>query len=103
MTSEPTSTSAAPQSLPSGAGHWTARQLREWASSDGERWIYVAKVMLAAFAALGLAFRLGVDSPNTAMTTTFILALASSGMVLEKAFYRLLRSEEHTSELQSHS
>jgi len=90
MTSEPTSTSAAPQSLPSGAGHWTARQLREWASSDGERWIYVAKVMLAAFTALWLAFRLGLDSPNTAMTTTFILALPSSGMVLEKAFYRLL-------------
>ncbi|WP_295994857.1 FUSC family protein [Rugamonas sp.] len=42
------------------------------------------------FIALWLAFRLGLDSPNTAMTTTLILALPSSGMVLEKAFYRLL-------------
>ncbi|MBA5690041.1 FUSC family protein [Duganella sp. LX47W] len=65
-------------------------QLRDWRASEGERWIFVAKAMLAAFSALWLAFRLGLDSPNTAMTTTFILALPSSGMVLEKAFYRLL-------------
>lgn len=64
--------------------------LRDWRASEGERWIFVAKAMLAAFSALWLAFRLGLDSPNTAMTTTFILALPSSGMVLEKAFYRLL-------------
>jgi uncharacterized membrane protein YccC len=63
---------------------------RDWAGSEGERWIFVAKTLLAAFTALWLAFRLGLDSPNTAMTTTFILALPSSGMVLEKAFYRLL-------------
>ncbi|KQW88658.1 fusaric acid resistance protein [Massilia sp. Root418] len=61
-----------------------------WAGSGGERWLFVAKALLAAFSALWLAFRLGLDSPTTAMTTTFILALPSSGMVLEKAFYRLL-------------
>jgi uncharacterized membrane protein YccC len=64
--------------------------VRDWAGSEGERWIFVVKTLLAAFTALWLAFRLGLDSPNTAMTTTFILALPSSGMVLEKAFYRLL-------------
>jgi uncharacterized membrane protein YccC len=69
---------------------WLARESAGWAGSEGERWIFVAKAMLAAFSALWLAFRLGLDSPNTAMTTTFILALPSSGMVLEKAFYRLL-------------
>ncbi|HEU4843138.1 MAG TPA: FUSC family protein [Burkholderiaceae bacterium] len=67
-----------------------APQLRQWRAGEGERWIFVAKAMLAAFGALWLAFRLGLDSPNTAMTTTFILALPSSGMVLEKSFYRLL-------------
>ncbi|UTY55824.1 FUSC family protein [Massilia sp. erpn] len=66
------------------------RLAREWKGSEGERWIFVLKSMLAAFSALWLAFRLGLDSPSTAMTTTFILALPSSGMVLEKAFYRLL-------------
>jgi len=64
--------------------------VRGWTGTEGERWIFVAKTLLAAFTALWLAFRLGLDSPNTAMTTTFILALPSSGMVLEKAFYRLL-------------
>jgi uncharacterized membrane protein YccC len=67
-----------------------AGMARGWASSVGERWLFVAKTLLAAFGALWLAFRLGLDSPTTAMTTTFILALPSSGMVLEKAFYRLL-------------
>ncbi|STQ93428.1 Fusaric acid resistance protein family [Janthinobacterium lividum] len=53
---------------------------------EGERWIYVGKTLIAAFCALWLAYRLGLDSPSTAMTTTIILALPSSGMVLEKAF-----------------
>jgi uncharacterized membrane protein YccC len=46
--------------------------------------------MLASFSALWLAFRLGLDAPYTALSTTFILAMPSSGMVLEKAFYRFL-------------
>lgn len=71
-------------------GSWLMAQLGAWQASEGERWIFVLKAMLAAFAALWLAFRLGLDSPTTAMTTTFILALPSSGMVLEKSFYRLL-------------
>ncbi|AXA91893.1 FUSC family protein [Massilia sp. YMA4] len=69
---------------------WLAAQLRGWAASDGARLIFVARSAFAAFLALWIAFRLGLDSPGTAMTTTFILALPSSGMVLEKAFYRLL-------------
>ncbi|WP_395406692.1 FUSC family protein [Pseudoduganella sp. UC29_106] len=69
---------------------WLGRQFRDWAATDGGRLIFVARTLVAAFSALWLAFRLGLDSPSTAMTTTFILALPSSGMVLEKAFYRLL-------------
>src|SRR5450830_807226 len=69
---------------------WTTLNAAPWGRSDGERLIFVARSAFAAFLALWLAFRLGLDSPATAMTTTFILALPSSGMVLEKAFYRLL-------------
>lgn len=69
---------------------WLAAAARDWLGSEGERWIFVAKVMLAAFGALWLAYRLGLASPGTAMATVFILALPSSGMVLEKSFYRLL-------------
>ena len=39
--------------------HWLALQWRGWRSSEGERLIFVAKCMLAAFSALWLAFRLG--------------------------------------------
>ncbi|MGK5025277.1 FUSC family protein [Janthinobacterium sp. RB2R34] len=63
--------------------------LQDWRVTEGERWIYVAKNLMAAFCALWLAYRLGLDSPSTAMTTTIILAMPSSGMVLEKSFYRL--------------
>jgi uncharacterized membrane protein YccC len=70
--------------------HPLATIAREWFSTEGERFIFVAKTMLAAFGALWIAFRLGLDSPGTSITTVFILALPSSGMVLEKAFYRLL-------------
>ncbi|MEG0879865.1 MAG: FUSC family protein, partial [Janthinobacterium sp.] len=71
------------------AAHWLALALQDWRTTEGERWIYVGKTLIAAFCALWLAYRLGLDSPSTAMTTTIILALPSSGMVLEKSFYRL--------------
>ena len=81
---------APPTVTPTSPAAWLAAQLRAWAASDGERLIFVGRSAFAAFLALWIAFRLGLDSPGTAMTTTFILALPSSGMVLEKAFYRLL-------------
>ena len=80
----------APHSTVSSHAPWLREQFRLWARSDGERLVFVARSAFAAFLALWIAFRLGLDSPGTAMTTTFILALPSSGMVLEKAFYRLL-------------
>ena len=72
------------------AAAWLAAQSAGWFNTEGQRWVFVAKAMLAAFTALWLAFRLGLDSPSTALATTVILALPSSGMVLEKAFYRFL-------------
>ncbi|MYM26352.1 FUSC family protein [Duganella sp. FT135W] len=69
---------------------WLSSETAGWASTEGERWIFVAKAMLASFSALWLAFRLGLDAPYTALATTIILAMPSSGMVLEKAFYRFL-------------
>jgi uncharacterized membrane protein YccC len=72
------------------AAGWLAAQTADWLNTEGERWIFVAKAMLASFSALWLAFRLGLDAPYTALATTIILALPSSGMVLEKAFYRFL-------------
>jgi len=84
-------TATAPSTTPAAwrrAARSLAHALTDWRASEGERWIYVGKTLVAAFAALWLAYRLGLDSPSTAMTTTVILALPSSGMVLEKSFYR---------------
>jgi len=63
---------------------------RDWLESEGQRWLFVVKTLLAAFLALWIAFRLGFDSPRSAMMTVFIVALPSSGMALEKSIYRLL-------------
>ena len=65
------------------------RALQDWISSEGQRWIFILKTLTAAFLALWIAFRLGFDSPRSAMMTVFIVALPSSGMALEKGIYRL--------------
>ena len=64
--------------------------LQDWRETEGQRWIFVLKTLIAAFLALWIAFRLGFDSPRSAMMTVFIVALPSSGMALEKGVYRLL-------------
>ena len=63
---------------------------RDWLASEGENWSFVAKTLLAAFASLWIAFRLGFDSPSSAMTTVFIVTFPRSGAVLEKSAYRIL-------------
>jgi uncharacterized membrane protein YccC len=82
---------------PTPAPSWQRRALtgaravaQDWFVNEGSRWLFVVKTLLAAFLALWIAFRLGFDSPRSAMITVFIVALPSSGMVLEKGFYRLL-------------
>jgi uncharacterized membrane protein YccC len=80
----------APAPGPARALVWLGATIKDWSSTEGERWLYVVKVMLSAFIALWLAYRLELDSPSTSLTTVLILALPSSGQVLEKSFYRLL-------------
>ena len=60
-----------------------------WARTDGLAWIYVFKVLIAAFLALGIAMKLDLPQPRTAMTTVFILMTQQSGRVLAKSFYRI--------------
>ncbi|CDG84661.1 FUSC family protein [Janthinobacterium agaricidamnosum] len=81
---------ARPASAAARASAWLAATASDWTGTEGERWLFVARTIAAAFGALWLAYRLGLDSPSTAMTTTLIVALPSAGMVLEKSFYRLL-------------
>ncbi|MDB5776013.1 MAG: fusaric acid resistance protein [Herbaspirillum sp.] len=64
--------------------------LADWRKTEGPRWLFVVKVLITAFATLWLAYRLQLDSPSTSVTTVFILALPGSGMVLEKAFFRII-------------
>lgn len=63
--------------------------LRDWAAIEGRAWIFVAKTVIAAMLALWLAFRIGLDSPRTAMLTVFIVAQPQTGLVLAKGFYRI--------------
>ena len=61
----------------------------DWARTDGLAWIYVFKALTAAFLALGIAMKLELPQPRTAMTTVFILMTQQSGRVLAKSFYRI--------------
>jgi uncharacterized membrane protein YccC len=61
----------------------------DWARTDGLIWIYALKALTAAFLALGLAMKLDLPQPRTAMTTVFILMTPQSGRVLAKSFYRM--------------
>ncbi|MBC3349859.1 FUSC family protein [Pseudomonas sp. SWRI196] len=62
----------------------------EWARSDGVTWVYIFKVLFAAFLTLWLAMRLELPQPRTAMITVFIVMQPQSGQVFAKSFYRLL-------------
>ena len=62
----------------------------EWARSDGVTWVFIFKVLLAAFITLWLAMRLELPQPRTAMITVFIVMQGQSGHVFAKSFYRLL-------------
>lgn len=80
------------ESTPAPPAAWYRRArviAQDWIDTEGQRWIFVLKTLLAAFLALWIAFRLGFDSPRSAMMTVFIVALPSSGMALEKSIYRL--------------
>ena len=61
-----------------------------WARTDGVTWVYILKVLVAAFATLWLAMRLELPQPRTAMITVFIVMQPQSGHVFAKSFYRVL-------------
>lgn len=66
------------------------RELNGWARSDGVTWIYIFKVLIAAFLTYWIAMRLELPQPRTAMITVFIVMQPQSGHVFAKSFYRLL-------------
>lgn len=61
----------------------------DWARTDGVTWVYLIKALAAAFLALGIAMRLDLPQPRTAMTTVFIVMQPQSGAILAKSFYRI--------------
>ncbi|MCG1018131.1 MULTISPECIES: FUSC family protein [Burkholderiaceae] len=64
--------------------------VRDWLRIDGRVWIYLFKTVGAALLALGVAMKLDLPQPRTAMTTVFIVMQPQSGMVLAKSFYRIV-------------
>ncbi|MCE5983325.1 FUSC family protein [Pseudomonas sp. LF19] len=62
----------------------------EWVRTDGVTWVYIFKVLSAAFLTLWLAMRLELPQPRTAMITVFIVMQPQSGHVFAKSFFRLL-------------
>ncbi|AOK19720.1 fusaric acid resistance protein [Burkholderia cepacia] len=75
------------------AGRWLdplGDAARDWAASDGLIWLHLAKTVFAALLAMGIAMRLEMSQPRTAMTTVFVLMQPLSGMVFAKSFYRML-------------
>jgi uncharacterized membrane protein YccC len=61
----------------------------DWARTDGLTWVYLFKALAASFLALGIAMKLDLPQPRTAMTTVFIVMQPQSGMVFAKSFYRI--------------
>ena len=61
----------------------------DWVRTDGGTWIYLFKALAATFLALGVAMKLDLPQPRTAMTTVFIVMQPQSGMVFAKSFYRI--------------
>ncbi|QGZ61137.1 FUSC family protein [Paraburkholderia acidisoli] len=81
------STSPSPSAPRSAQSVYAA--LADWARTDGLVWIYLFKAIAAALLALGIAMKLDLPQPRTAMTTVFIVMQPQSGSVFAKSFYRL--------------
>jgi uncharacterized membrane protein YccC len=83
----PSSPSSAPDPTPLLAAFYAAAV--DWARTDGRTWIYLFKALAAALLALGIAMKLELPQPGSAMTTVFIVMQPQSGMVFAKSFYRI--------------
>jgi uncharacterized membrane protein YccC len=63
---------------------------RSWMVGDGVVWLHLLKTAIAALLAMGIAMKLELTSPRTAMVTVAVLMQPFSGMVLSKSFYRVV-------------
>jgi uncharacterized membrane protein YccC len=82
--------SASPSSAPRPTSFAALYQAAaDWARTDGLTWIYLFKALAACFLALGIAMKLDLPQPRTAMTTVFIVMQPQSGAVFAKSFYRI--------------
>ncbi len=64
--------------------------MQEWIQREGSAWIFVFKTIVAAFLALWIGFRFGIDGARSAMLTVLIVAQPQSGLVVAKSFYRII-------------
>lgn len=64
--------------------------LQAWAQRDGVTWIYLFKLLTAAFLTYWVALRLELPQPSTALVTVFIVMQPQSGPVIAKSAWRLL-------------
>src|SRR5258708_39447214 len=83
----PTSPSFAPDPTPPLVAFYAAAA--DSARTDGRTWIYLFKALAAALLALGVAMKLELPQPGSAMTTVFIVMQPQSGMAFAKSFYRI--------------
>jgi hypothetical protein len=72
--------------------------LGNWARTEGQVWMHVCKTVAAALLAMGIAMRLDLASPRTAMVTVFILMQPQTGMVLAKSLARRRRASGEAGE-----
>lgn len=66
------------------------RALQDWAQTEGMMWSFIFKVMLSAFLALWLAYRLELPQPSTVLATVCVVIQRQNGEVLAKSFWRLV-------------
>ncbi|KAA0889098.1 FUSC family protein [Oryzomonas rubra] len=65
------------------------QELAFWGRTDGLDWIFVFKIILAAFLAMWISMQLRLDQPRTAMMTAVIVMQQQTGLVLVKSIYRI--------------
>ena len=65
------------------------QELVVWGRTQGSRWVFVVKAVLAALVAMGLSMLFQLDQPRLAMITVFIVMRPQTGMILTKSLYRI--------------
>jgi uncharacterized membrane protein YccC len=69
---------------------WRSRLIKATAARPGRLdWIFALRTTAAGLGALGIALALGLEEPQWAIMTVFIIAQPFTGMVLAKGVYRV--------------